>query len=72
MNGLRRRIARHQDADEVSGRRMAEVVSAFDHLMDDDIAERTSDSKVALSCEVFTLDELRADEIHLVFRVPVS
>ena len=40
---------------------MAELVGAYDALMDDDLAARGRDSRVAYSCELLTVAELRAE-----------
>ena len=50
---------------------MAELVEAHDALLDEDFAGRTSDSRVAASCELFTLEELRQDSLHTVYPVRV-
>jgi len=50
---------------------MAELIGAYDALMDDDFAGRTSDSRVAASCEIFSIDELVSGGLHEVHAVRV-
>lgn len=47
--------------------RMAELVEAYDALMDDDLADRLQDNAVAASCEAFTVEELAAGGLYDVF-----
>ena len=44
--------------------RMAELIEAYDRLMDDDFGGRIGDSRVALACEMYTIAELRMDRLH--------
>eukprot|EP00555_Chaetoceros_dichaeta_P010643 CAMPEP_0198259638 /NCGR_PEP_ID=MMETSP1447-20131203/8776_1 /TAXON_ID=420782 /ORGANISM="Chaetoceros dichaeta, Strain CCMP1751" /LENGTH=238 /DNA_ID=CAMNT_0043947073 /DNA_START=92 /DNA_END=808 /DNA_ORIENTATION=- len=48
---------------------MSELLQAYDQLMDDDggFSSRVGDARVALACEMFTLDELRIDRLHDVY-----
>ena len=47
---------------------MAELIQAYQQLMDNDNdlfgGTKVGDSRVALACEIFTLDELKEDLIH--------
>lgn len=61
----------HPDAaprDEVAQRnasaKMAQLVGAYDALMDDDLSVRMRAGAVASSCETFTLEELEAGGLH--------
>ena len=56
---------------EQAQKRTAELIDAHDSLLDDDLAGRAGSSQVARDCEVFSLDELRADALHDVFGVTV-
>merc|ERR1712194_958945 len=50
---------------------MAELVEAYDALLDDDLAARLQDSAVASSCEAFPLEELAAGNLHDVYTLRV-
>lgn len=51
---------------------MAELVDAYDQLMDDDFGGRIGDSRVALACEIYTIPELRMDRLHDVHSLKVN
>ena len=46
--------------------RMAELIEAYDLLVHGDFAARTSDSQLAMSCELFSLEELQNGGLHEV------
>mmetsp|Transcript_171307 Transcript_171307/g.549157 ORF Transcript_171307/g.549157 Transcript_171307/m.549157 type:complete len:305 (-) Transcript_171307:119-1033(-) len=50
-----------------SAAKMAELIEAYDALMDDDMAARVQASAVASSCAAFTLEELVAGGLHDVY-----
>jgi len=45
---------------------MSEIIQAYEQLMDDDggFSSKVGDARVALACEMFTLEELRMDRLH--------
>ena len=51
---------------------MAELIDAYDHLMDDDFGGRIGDSRVALACEMYTIPELRIDRLHDVYSLKMK
>jgi len=51
---------------------MAELIDAYDHLMDDDFGGRIGDSRVALACEMYTIPELRIDRLHDVHSLKIK
>jgi len=51
----------------LSQKRMSEIIQAYNQLMDDGFLSRVGDARVALACEMFTLDELRIDRFHDVY-----
>lgn len=51
---------------------MAELIDAYDHLMDDDFGGRIGDSRVALACEMYTIPELRIDRLHDVYSLKLK
>ncbi len=63
-------VNRSVSADEAS-RLMAELIHAHDMLMDDSYADRVGDSRVAASCELFSLDELRKDGLHSIYPIRI-
>ena len=74
-----RRLAKihHPDLNTTHSRseseeRMAELIDAYDHLMDDDFGGRIGDSRVALACEMYTIPELRIDRLHEVYSLKVK
>lgn len=50
---------------------MSELVDAYEQLMDDDFGGRVGDSRVALACEMYTMDELRMDRLHDVYSIRI-
>jgi len=54
---------------DLSQAKMSELIQAYDQLMDDDggFSSRVGDARVALACEMFTLDELRINRLHDVY-----
>lgn len=54
---------------DISRSKMSEIIQAYDHLMDDDggFSSRVGDARVALACEMFTLDELRINRLYDVY-----
>jgi len=51
---------------------MIEIIQAYSQLMDDDfIRAKFGDERVALPCEMFTLDELKLDRMHNVYSIRV-
>jgi len=50
---------------------MAEIIDAYDTLMDDDLNSRVGDSRVALACEMYSIDELRKDGNYDVYDLRV-
>ena len=74
-----RRLAKiyHPDLNTTHSRseseeRMAELIDAYDHLMDDDFGGRIGDSRVALACEMYTIPELRIDRLHYVYSLKLK
>ena len=74
-----RRLAKiyHPDLNTTHSRseseeRMAELIDAYDHLMDDDFGGRIGDSRVALACEMYTIPELRIDRLHDVYSLKMK
>jgi hypothetical protein len=63
-------VNRSVPADEAS-RLMSELIEAHDMLMDDSYADRVGDSRVAASCELFSLDELQDDGLHTVYPIRI-
>ena len=55
-----------------SEKRMAELIDAYDHLMDDDFGGRIGDSRVVLACEMYTIPELRIDRLHDVYSLKLK
>ena len=55
--------------------KMAEIIQAYQQLMDHDNdlfgGTKVGDSRVALACEIFTLDELNEDLIHDVHAIRI-
>jgi curved DNA-binding protein CbpA len=52
--------------------KMAEIVQAYDQLRKDDvIGARAGDSRVALACQMFTLEELQSDNFHNVYKIRI-
>lgn len=45
---------------------LAEIINAYDALLGDDLAGRIQGNQLAYTCEAFTIDELRADGLHVV------
>ena len=51
---------------------MTEIIQAYSQLMDDDfLGAKFGDGRVALACEMFTLDELKMDRMHNVYSIRV-
>ena len=51
---------------------MTEIIQAYSQLMDDDfLGAKVGDGRVALACEMFTLDELRIDRMHEVYSIRI-
>ncbi len=50
---------------------MSELIHAYDQLMDDDFLGRVGDGRVALACEMFTLQELKMDRFHDVYPIRI-
>ena len=74
-----RRLAKqyHPDVNTTHSRkeseaRMAELIDAYDRLMDDDFGGRIGDSRVALACEMYTIPELRMDRLHDVYSLKIK
>jgi len=44
--------------------KMSELYSAYDLLMDDDFSARVGDNRVALAVEMYTMNELKMDNLH--------
>jgi len=56
----------------VSQSKMTEIIQAYSQLMDDDfLGAKFGDGRVALACEMFTLEELKMDRIHNVYSIRV-
>eukprot|EP00587_Corethron_hystrix_P012920 CAMPEP_0113301216 /NCGR_PEP_ID=MMETSP0010_2-20120614/2536_1 /TAXON_ID=216773 ORGANISM="Corethron hystrix, Strain 308" /NCGR_SAMPLE_ID=MMETSP0010_2 /ASSEMBLY_ACC=CAM_ASM_000155 /LENGTH=166 /DNA_ID=CAMNT_0000154799 /DNA_START=66 /DNA_END=566 /DNA_ORIENTATION=+ /assembly_acc=CAM_ASM_000155 len=51
---------------------MADLIDAYDTLMDDDLGGRVGDSRVALACEMYALEELRRDGRYRVYDLRVA
>ena len=74
-----RRLAKqyHPDVNTTHSRkeseaRMAELIDAYDRLMDDDFGGRIGDSRVALACEVYSIPELRIDRLHDIHSLKIK
>ena len=74
-----RRLAKiyHPDLNTTHSRsesevRMAELIDAYDHLMDDDFGSRIGDSRLALACGMYTIPELRIDRLHNVYSLKLK
>ena len=52
---------------------MSELINAYTMLMDDElfIHKVGADNRVALACEMFTLEELRMDRFHHVYSIRI-
>jgi len=50
---------------------MKELVEAYQYLMDDSFGEKLGSSRVATACEIYTIEELRADNVHDVHSIRV-
>mmetsp|Transcript_19165 Transcript_19165/g.23583 ORF Transcript_19165/g.23583 Transcript_19165/m.23583 type:complete len:291 (-) Transcript_19165:1751-2623(-) len=55
----------------ISQAKMSELISAYDQLMNDDFLGRVGDGRVALACEMFTLEELKIDRFHDVHAIRI-
>jgi curved DNA-binding protein CbpA len=52
--------------------KMAEIIQAYEQLLDDDfLGVKVGDGRVALACEMFTLEELRMDSLHDVYSIRI-
>ena len=43
---------------------MAELIDAYNLLLDDDLVGRVGESRVALACEMYTIEELRVGRFY--------
>jgi len=51
---------------------MAEIIQAYEQLLDDDfLGVKVGDGRVALACEMFTLEELKMDSLHDVYSIRI-
>ena len=56
----------------ISKNKMAEIIQAYEQLLDDDfLGVKVGDGRVALACEMFTLEELRMDSLHDVYSIRI-
>jgi curved DNA-binding protein CbpA len=60
-----------QIPSQLSQTKMSELIHAYDQLMDDDFLGRVGDGRVALACEMFTLQELKMDRFHDVYSIQI-
>lgn len=60
---------REDAAQLAAAARMAELIEAYDALMDDGLAARMQDSAVASSCETYTLEELADGGLHDLYEL---
>ena len=74
-----RRLAKqyHPDLNTTHSRKegealMAELIDAYEQLLDDDFGGRIGDSRVALACEMYTISELRMDRLHDVYSLKLT
>ena len=51
---------------------MAELIHAYSQLMDDNFLQNVGDERVALACEMFTLQELKMDRFHDVYAIQIQ
>lgn len=51
--------------------KMMEIVEAYDQLMNDDFGSKVGDSRVALACEVYTIEELKLDRSYNVYPIQI-
>lgn len=57
---------------ETSQTKMAEIIQAYEQLLDDDfLGAKVGDGRVALACEMFTLEELKMDKLHDVYSIKI-
>jgi hypothetical protein len=54
-----------------STRKMTEITEAYDKLMDEDYSTRWGDHRVAMACEMYTLDELLASPMFAVYTIQI-
>jgi len=52
--------------------KMSEIIEAYDQLMSDEFGAKVGDSRVALACEMYTIDELKLDRFHDVYTLRVN
>lgn len=50
---------------------MAEIIEAYNQLMNDDFASLVGDSRVRLACEIYSLEELKCDRLHDVHAIKI-
>ena len=51
---------------------MRELIDAYDQLMNDhNTGRKVGDSRVALACEMYTIDELKLDTVHDVYTLRI-
>ena len=50
---------------------MMEMVEAYDQLMKDNFGSKVQDSRVALACEVYTIEELKMDRSYNVYPIQI-
>lgn len=54
-----------------SEKRMSELIEAYDQLLSDEFGKKVGDSRVALACEMYTLEELKMDRLHDVYTLKI-
>ena len=50
---------------------MAELIDAYNKLLDDDFSDRVRDSRVSLDCEIYSIDELKINPMYDVYSIRI-
>ena len=51
--------------------KMMDIIEAYDQLMNDDFGSKVGDSRVALACEIYTIEELQLDRSYDVHPIQI-
>lgn len=58
---------------EVAKEKMSEIILAYNQLRKGDfLGSRAGDSRVAVACHIFSLEELQADNLHDVYSIRIA
>ena len=50
---------------------MTELIDGYNHLMSDEFGKKVGDSRVAIACEMYTIEELKMDRLHDVYTIRI-